>query len=407
MNGTLGTNMATIPELDEPIIQLAARLRRVDAETVPLTAAFGRILAQNIVADRDSPAADVSAMDGYGLRFSDLQSAAALPIVGRSVPGHEPPPAPIAGSAIQIFTGAVVPTGTEVVVRREDTTEAPHEILLSDAARRAKLGENIRRQGENITAGATVIAAGRHLDAPQIAAAANFGASAVVVRKPVRITILTTGDELKPIDAPVTPWQLRDSNGPTLAALLSVRPYLHVHAQERVADEPSTLVKALREAFTQSDAVILTGGVSAGDFDFVPAALQQAGGTIAFHKLPIRPGRPIMAGTGPEGQLVLGLPGNPVSAAVCALRFGLPLLRSMAGAPLLISHPRVLLDQADEKTLHLHWFRLVTLTTDNRLQYTPTRGSGDLVSLSQSSGFVHLPPGLSGAGPWSYWSWND
>lgn len=389
------------------IDELAGSLQTVSTVRVRLVEAVGRVLAADITADRDSPAADVSAMDGYALRSSDLQAGAELRVAGESKPGSPPPPAPLPGEAIRIFTGAIVPSGCDSVVRREDVSESPERIEI---ASRGDLpsGSHIRFRGENTTAGATVLSAGAILHAGCVAAAANFGAATVEIARAVRVQTIVTGDELLGIDEAVQPWQLRDSNGPTLAALLRPHRWIERLPAEHVVDDLEALSHAIQRGLRNADALLLTGGVSMGDYDFVPAAVAAAGGRQVFHKLPIRPGKPIFGAVGPAGQLILGLPGNPVSAAVGAVRFGVPLLRRIARCePWLPPRPRVELqsDGGPSKILPLHWFRLVRLAANGTAERVATRGSGDLVSLALSSGFIEQPPNTTGPGPWPYWSW--
>lgn len=391
------------------IEELAGLLRTVDRTWLPLAEAVGRILAADLTADRDSPAADVSAMDGYALRSSDLRAGAELPVAGESKPGTPPPQAPPLGEAVRIFTGAVVPPGCDAVLRREDVTEQPERIRIA-ATGVLPSGSHIRSRGENTTAGATILSAGTTLHAGCVAAAANFGAANVEVSRSVRVQTIVTGDELLGIDKAVEPWQLRDSNGPTLAALLQPHPWIEMLSAEHVVDDLDALSDAIQRGLQTADALLLTGGVSMGDYDFVPAAVRAAGGRQIFHKLPIRPGKPIYGAVGPAGQLILGLPGNPVSAAVGTVRFGIPLLRRIARCdPWMPSRPRVelLVDSSPPKTLPLHWFRLVRLIENGVVERVPSQGSGDLVSLALSSGFIEQPPNTAGPGPWHYWSWTE
>ncbi len=392
----------------QALLELAERLRTVDSQPLPLSECSGRFLASDLCADRDSPACNVSAMDGFGLRLSDALAGKHLSVTDVSRPGNAPPPSPPQGSAIQIFTGAPVPGGCELVVQREHVEESlttnPKEIVLGEA--NYQLGMNIRCQGENALSGSTILPSGSLLRAGSIAAAANFGAATLRVHRSVRVQIIVTGDELHRVDQEVEPWQLRDSNGPTLASLLSQHAWLEIPEPLRVGDSLEQLVSTLQQALKSADAVLLTGGVSMGDFDFVPAAVRRAGITTVFHKLPIRPGRPILGGNSPDGQLVLGLPGNPVSAAVGGLRFAIPLLAKMAGALSDYSrNPLVTVVSPHTRSLPLHYFRLVRINPDGQIDWVPSQGSGDLVSLAHSDGFVEVPKNETGTGPWTYWSW--
>jgi molybdopterin molybdotransferase len=394
-----------LPQVDSvraAIGKLAERLNPIAIERIPLAQAMGRVLAEALRADRDSPALDVSAMDGYAIRINDNQN---LPLpVQTTVPAGAPPVHLEPGSAIRIFTGAPVPAEAECVVRREDTEESDSSVIIRVPASELQLGQHIRRRGENIRRGDTVIPAGKLMDASTIAAVASFGESHIAVRRKLRVAILNTGDELVQPGEPVADWQIRDSNGPTLQAWLGQLPWVEIVSRSRVEDRFDSVLGELRSKHADCDAIILTGGVSMGDTDFVPAAIQQLGGEIAFHRLPIRPGRPVL-GASLEGKLLLGLPGNPVSVAVTARVFGLPLLKALAGSSTSELRPLVQLQAADEKRIDLIWYRLVTIAADGRVCLSQTQGSGDVVSLAQSDGFVELPPGRSGTGPWPLTMW--
>ncbi len=393
---------------ERAIDRLAQRLMVVDSEAVPLGDACGRVLRESIQADRDSPAADVSAMDGYAVRMADLSATAELEVRGESRPGHRPAAADPA-AVMRVFTGGIVPAGFDAVIRREDTEEHPQRVRLLDAAKRAALGQNIRRRGENIAQGTTVVASGDSLTPGRIAAAANFGASRPLVSRRVRVAVIVTGDELLGVDQAVQPWQLRDSNGYALSAMLTGHRWIELVGVQTTGDSLKTLSATIAQALSTADAVVLSGGVSMGDYDHVPAAVQACGAETVFHRLPLRPGKPILGAATPAGQLILGLPGNPVSAAVCGRRFLLPLLGRMAGcAP--SPRLRVRLANPSERTLPLWWMQLVQVAPDGRTaQLVASKGSGDLVSLGRSDGFVEVPPHdgepRDAAGPWPFWSW--
>lgn len=378
------------------IEQLSTRLQRVDQERVPNALAAGRVLAEELIADRPSPALDVSAMDGYALRLQDALPAT-LPVQSTAAAGSAPQTLQ-PGHAIRIFTGAAVPTGADCVVRREETIEHPDEVRLTIPIAELQPGQNIRKQGENSPQGASLLAAGSAVDAASIAAVASFGASDLPVYRTVRVAILNTGDELAAPGAAVEAWQIRDSNGPTLAAWLSQLPWVTTTQRLRVADSLASVQAALAEQVDRCDAIILTGGVSMGDTDYVPAAIESLGGEIVFHRLPIRPGRPVL-GAVLNGKLILGLPGNPVSVAVTARVFGEPLLRKLAGCECAAPRLSVQLAESDGKQIDLTWFRLVTINSLGEINLTQSQGSGDLVSLSQSCGFVEIPPSENGQGP--------
>lgn len=389
---------------DEAIVALAERLLTVDtaSETEQVT---GRTLANDIVADRDSPAANVSAMDGYAVRLSDIDGARSLPVVGESAPGA-PPPTLESDSAVRIFTGAIVPAAAEAVIKREDTEELGQSIRFRPSALSTSKGEHIRFAGENAEAGKPILKAGTTITAASHATMANFGAYRADIFRAVRVSVLTSGNEVGLFsDESPQAWQLRNSNRFSITSLLQ-RPALEVVSIDHGNDDADDLARLLDEQLQRSDAVILTGGVSMGDYDFVPDVVRRVGGEVLFHGLPIRPGKPILAAATASGKLILGLPGNPVSATVGCHRFALPLLAKMGGATDWNSRcPVVRLEQAGDKSIPLHWLRLVRITDHGVAVPVISKGSGDLVSLGQSTGYIEMPPGASGEGPWPYRAW--
>ena len=390
---------------DEALRTLAAELQTVGIESFESNHA-GRILASPVIADRDSPAADVSAMDGYAIRLSHLGSRQTLPVVGESAAGSPAPEMPTHG-VIRIFTGAIVPAGSDVVVKREDTEELESEIRLRPEAAALSKGQHIRRAGENALKGSTVLDPGIEINGAHKATMANFGCSKTDVYKPVRVTILTTGDEVGTFqnEAPL-PWQLRNSNRESIATLLASRNWISVVSVEHCADDRDLLRDTLSSRLQNSDAILMTGGVSMGDYDYVPDVIKEIGGKVVFHGLPIRPGKPVLGAVTETGKLLMGLPGNPVSATIGCQRLAIPLLARMAGKSSwlpYVSHVRI--QNSGEKTIPLHWLRLVSMESNGVVEPVISQGSGDLVSLGKSDGFVQIPPGLSGEGPWPYYPW--
>ena len=403
--------MQTLPQIDPvatAIAKLAERLSCVDVEQCLTERASGRVLAEPIIADRDSPPIDVSAMDGYAIRLADLSQSqphgVAMRIAAVAAAGAAPPGLP-PHEAVQIFTGAAVPTEADCVVRREDTIEAVHEVKFVVLADSLRVGQNIRRRGENIQAGQIVLARGTVLSAPVMGAIATFAPMQLLVQRRVRVVVLNTGDELAGIGQAVEAWQIRDSNGPLLETWLRQLPWIELVGRRHVGDSLESVMSAIAEQLSLADAILLTGGVSLGDTDFVPEAITKLGGETVFHRLPIRPGKPVL-GASLSGKLLLGLPGNPVSVAVTSRVIGLPLLRKLAGiSPMEEAQPRCLLSEADEKKLPLVWYRLVKVAQDSAVRLVDSQGSGDLVSLAQSDGFVEVPIGASGVGPWRVRWW--
>jgi molybdopterin molybdotransferase len=389
---------------DDAIAALASRLSTVGVET-DAPHLIGRTLARDVVADRDSPAADVSAMDGYAVRLADVQCGDAISVSGESAPGA-PPPGLSPGRVVRIFTGAIVPVDSEAVIKREDTEESDNSIRFRESALGTEHCDHIRRAGENAKKGSTVLPAGTQITAAGHATMANFGAYQADVHEPVRVSIITSGDEVGVFDnVQPEPWQLRNSNRSSITSLLS-RSWIQIVATDHCQDDSGQLADTLHRRLSQSDAVILTGGVSMGDYDYVPEVVQASGGEIVFHGLPIRPGKPILGAATAAGKLILGLPGNPVSATIGGHRFAIPLLAKLSGQvnwqpPC----PAVRLDGAGDRTIPLHWLRLVCLSGPGVAVPVISRGSGDLVSLGASSGYVEIPPGEKGSGPWPYHAW--
>ncbi|MEO1524649.1 MAG: molybdopterin molybdotransferase MoeA [Planctomycetota bacterium] len=396
---------------DDPqdaLLALSERLHVV-CETRETNDPLGRVLAMPVLADRDSPAADVSAMDGYAIRMQDLKSDVAIPISGESKAGAAPPSLQ-SGSVVRIFTGAIVPKEAEAVIKREDTEESETEIRFRETAlKTTKSGIHIRRAGENAAVGSQVLPAATVVTPGVMAALANFGATTPTVFRSVRIAIFTTGDEVRdPREKHLEPWQLRNSNRYSVESVVRCgAPRVEIAAGEgHLPDNRGSLEFALGEAIKHCDAIVLTGGVSKGDYDYVPECIAAVGGETIFHGLPIRPGKPILGAATNEGKLILGLPGNPVSATINAHRFLLPLLRKLSGqARWCIAPPVVELEEPPAKSIPLHTMQLVERMDPGRVRLIASKGSGDLVALAKSDGYVSVTPGSTSAGPWPFFSW--
>lgn len=378
-------------------------LRMVGTESIAATESFGRVTAQNINAFRDSPSTDVSAVDGYAIRISDMDGNA-LPVTDTATAGSAPLELDTK-SAIRVFTGGPVPPQAECVVRREDCQESTSYVKIIVPKQSIALGQNIRRQGENVRAGATVTPTGSLLSACPFAGAMTFLSSATIeVFKKVRIGIINTGDELIEFGQPIEPWQIRDSNGPFLESSLASHSWVQTE-RSRVSDQRDQTEQAIRSRLRQCNVLLLTGGVSMGDTDYVPDSIRSAGGQVVFHRISIRPGRPLLGAYGPEGQLILGLPGNPLSVAVTFRRYAMEMIRHVGGFARSEPVPLMQLETSDTKTSDLTWFRLVSLRDDGRLSLVSSQGSGDIASLIQSSGFVEIPPNSLAAGTRSFYAW--
>lgn len=297
-------------------------------ERVPLAAAVGRWAAKDVIAQRTQPATDLSAMDGYAIRHADLPGPFTL--VGESAAGRPWRGSVKAGEAVRIFTGAALPDGADCVLVQEEANREGEGIVLTGAGP-GHPGRNVRRAGLDFGAGDLLIAGGERLTPARLALAAMAGHGMLAVRSPVRVAIAATGDELAPPGAPLAEGALPESNRLLLAAMLASLP-VDIVDLGILPDDLAILSAAF--AKVDADILVTTGGASVGDHDLVRPALERAGAKIDFWRIALRPGKPMMAGRMRE-TVVLGLPGNPVSAFVTAILFVLPLVRHLAGA----THP--------------------------------------------------------------------
>jgi len=319
---------------DAAIAILADRLVPIaETEPVDLDAAGGRILAEPVAALRAVPAHANSAVDGYAFAHDDLGSvrSAPWPVIGRAAAGHPHIGAHRSGHAVRIFTGAVMPAGTDTVVMQEDV-----ELIDGEPARirirpGLKRGANVRRAGEDVAAGETLFNPGALLRPQDLAALAALGRAEVTCYRRLRIAVVSTGDEVvRPGARDLAPGEVFDANAPMLRALADL-------AGGEVADlgvwrdDAVGVQRQLAAHAPRYDAIVTTGGASKGEEDHMAAALE-ALGTRHVWQLAIKPGRPIMFGQ-IGGTVVVGLPGNPVAVLVCFLMYVHPLLRRLGGAP--------------------------------------------------------------------------
>jgi molybdopterin molybdotransferase len=312
--------------LDAARERLLALANPRPAVSLPLVDATGLTLAEPLIAGRNQPAADLSAMDGYALRSADLPGP--WQVVGESAAGRPFAGTVGSGEAVRISTGAMVPDRADCVVVQEDVARDGDRLTLTGEGP-ATPGAHIRRAGHDFAAGATLAAAGTVIDARLIALAAMAGHGALRVPPRPRIALISTGDELVPPGAPLpSPAHIPASNGVMLASLLSALP-CDLIVPPLLPDDRATIAAALA-AQRDADIIVTTGGASVGDHDLIQPALLDCGGTVDFWRIAMRPGKPVMVGQ--LGQaIVLGLPGNPVSAYVTATLLLLPLVRKLLG----------------------------------------------------------------------------
>jgi len=334
MSATLKSYEEAAAMVAEHAARFAARLRTV--ERVELNAAAGRILAEPIVADRDLPPFARSTRDGYACRAAEAMRHGFLPVAGSvRAGGAVAGPLP-AGAVWEIMTGAPVPQGADAVAMLEHVEAAGGRIRLADD-RSIEAGENIVPRGGEAREGDELLATGTRIAHQQAALAAACGFAKVQVFAKPRVAVLATGDELVPVDATPGPSQIRNSNGPMLAALVTAaggKPMV----LPRAADEAEALDAAIEQA-ASAEMLIVSGGVSAGKYDLVEEALARANAVFHFTGVRIQPGKPTVFGERPRGegaeaglQPFFGLPGNPISTAVTFQLFVTPVLAALAGA---------------------------------------------------------------------------
>jgi molybdopterin molybdotransferase len=303
---------------------MLAEIAPLPAETAPLAQAVGRVLAQDITAVRDQPPVTNSAMDGWALRAADAPGA--LRIVGESAAGHGYEAALNPGEAVRIFTGAALPKGADTVVIQEDASRDGDLVTVPAA----EPGDNVREAGRDFRAGQALLSAGTRIDPWRLSLCASAGRAEVQVRRRPRVAILSTGEEI--VDAPATPgpFQIYDSGSPALKAMLEGWG-AQASRISGVRDNLQAVVAAMRQA--EADLIVTVGGASVGDHDLVRAAALELGLSLRVESVAVRPGKPTFFGLLGDGRRLLGLPGNPASAFVCAELFLRPLIAAYCGAP--------------------------------------------------------------------------
>ncbi|MCC3159812.1 molybdopterin molybdotransferase MoeA [Hymenobacter sp. 15J16-1T3B] len=387
--------MITVDEATRLIQATAAPL---PAERVLLTEAAGRVLRAPVHADRDFPPFDRVTMDGLALRYAAVASGQTQFVLeSTQFAGQAPVPLRDATAAIEIMTGAVLPPGTDTVVRYEDVRIEEHaagrRVATLDGPPPAA-GHNVHRRGSDRLAGNLLLPAGTVLGPAELAVAATVGAVTLTVARRPRVAVVSTGDELVDISEQPAAHQIRRSNAYMLLAAVQ-----QAGAEGTILhfdDDPAALHAGLPPLLTGYDAVLLSGGVSKGKADYLPQALQQAGAVQLFHEVQQRPGKPFWFGRHPAGAVVFALPGNPVSTFVNYYRYAAPWLRAVQlPAPQFAAPERAALAADVTFKPRLTHFLLVSLvpSPDGRLLARPERahGSGDLASLLPSDGFVELP----------------
>jgi molybdopterin molybdotransferase len=378
---------------------ILSRLAPFHREDCPLVHAHGRSLRADLCADRDLPPFDRVTMDGYALRAASLAAGVtAFGVEGVQAAGMRPfQLGPAAGACLEIMTGAVLPAGADCIVPYEETSRAATgaTITVSAAAAHFPPGHAVHRRGSDHRAGAVIVREGTRLTGREIAVAAACGYASVTVSQSPKIAVIATGDELVDVGAPVAPHQIRRSNDHALSAALAAAGY-PLTSRFHLRDVRHEIEHLLWHILAEYDVVLITGGVSKGKFDFLPAELDRQGVKKIFQGVAQRPGKPFWFGQSARHTPVFALRGNPVSAYTCLHRFVLPALAHAGG--LVPSAPRpVALAAPVSWPAKLAYLLPVKLSSGPRAELLatpdPFNTSGDFAGLVGTDGFIELPPG--------------
>jgi len=390
-----------IPTRDARRRMLEAAAPLAGFERLPLRTALGRVAAAAITSPLTVPGHTNSAMDGFAVAGASLPASgdAELRVVGSAFAGHAYEGELETGQCVRIMTGAVVPAQADTVIAQEHTEALGEDRIRVDDRHRA--GQNVRRAGEDIQAGDTVVPAGRRLTAADLGLLASLGVGEVGVTRRPRVAFFSTGDELRSLGERLAPGEIYDSNRYTLYGMLTE---LGVELIDMgvVVDTPETTRDAFRRAADSADAVITSGGVSVGEADYIKQSVAELG-RIEFSKVAMKPGRPMTFGRVGDA-LFFGLPGNPVSVMVTFYLFVQPALRRLAGED--AADPLILRARSEarlrKKPGRTEYQRGVLTTDDNGglvVDRTGPQGSGILTSMSQANCLIVLPAGYDTVEP--------
>jgi molybdopterin molybdotransferase len=401
----LASLVLTFEDARRVVARHAASVKPMQSEAVDLLSASGRVLAENIIADRDIPPFARSTRDGYAVRSADLANVpAVLDVIAEIKAGasDDTMPKNIApGQAVAIMTGAPAPPGTDAVVMVEYTSEHEHRV---EVTRSVSAGENIVPAGAEAQEGSTLLTRGTRLNDAAIAVAASVGKSNLQVFKRPLVAVLSTGDEIVDISTTPGPTQIRNSNSYSLAVQISQaggEPLLLPIA----ADEPIALRKLVNQGF-ESDLLLLTGGVSMGRYDLVEQVLSEMNAEFFFTGAKIQPGRPIVFGKCGSGATApgrentqtffFGLPGNPVSTMVTFELFARPMLEALAGmAPRKLLFVQAKLKSQIRVKPGLKRFLPAILSGEfdqSEVELVPWQGSGDIAATARANCYIVVPP---------------
>ena len=387
--------MLSVSEAQELIAAEVRGANRSLTGSVPLGAALGHVLSQDVLSDIDSPPHDKSIVDGYAVVSEGLTAGAELAVLEEVTAGAMPTRELTSGTATRIMTGAPLPGGATAVVMVEKTELIPGEAARVRILESPRGGQNIARQGTSLRRGETVLRAGQRISPARIGLLAEVGCWEVEILSPPTVAVLTTGNELVGVDAIPGPGQIRNSNGPMLEAL--VKQLGAVAVSLGVArDEHDKLASLIRRGL-EADFLVLSGGVSAGVLDLVPGVLAELGVRQVFHKVNLKPGKPIWFGVFPHADgrktFVFGLPGNPVSSFVCFelfVRYALSVIHE--DSALKMKPARLATDHFQRGERPTYWPAVIEEDADDVIvTLLPSKGSADLKTLADANCLAFFP----------------
>lgn len=390
---TLGGFTPISPQMAEEAILGAVPV--LPAEMLPLESCIGQTLRQDVFAERDNPPFDRVCMDGIAIASKVFERGSRR----FRIESLQPAGAPAvkladATNAVEVMTGAMVPIGADCIIPLEEYDLEGDVAALKPQAT-AKASRNVQRRGEDSEPGVAMLQAGIRLGAPEIAVVASAGLARISVTRQPRVIAISTGDELIEPGEPILEHQVRRSNAYAIVAALRNRGYQAV-TDDHIRDNEQALLERLTRHLSEQDVLILSGGVSKGKFDLVPKVLQKLGVKEVFHQVTQRPGMPMYFGSGPAGQAVFGLPGNPVSTLMCLAKYVVAALVHMSGRGRVPIQQMPLASSVKAAKAGMTYFLPVTVRLDERGAPTavpaPTNGPGDFLALTKTQGFVELPP---------------
>lgn len=381
--------MITVEQAEQLILE---NTTKIPVEKVAINDALGRILAEDLCADRDFPPFNRVTMDGIAIRHEQLSNKqTSFLIEATAAAGNPEKTLQSSENCIEVMTGAMIPLGTDAVIRYEDIEIKDKTANITIDTNEIRAGQNIHPQGSDRKNGDIIVPKGRKLSPAEIGVAATIGKHEILVQRKLRAVVISTGEEIVPITETPLPHQIRTSNGYALQACLK---NWGLETENVLLPDDQAIIEAKIATFMETfDVLILSGGVSAGKFDFVPQALENQGVKKLFHKVSQRPGKPFWFGKSANGTAVFALPGNPVSTFMCLNRY----FKKWLDASQDIENEQLMAELAEDFTFkpELTFFLQVkfSYTLTGKILATPVEGhgSGDLANLVEADAFLELP----------------